>query len=425
MSAASRAIARRYAGLTVVRFLPTGLSMPVLGLLMLSRGLTLAQLGFGIAAQALMVIVLELPTGGLADALGRRPVLLVATALDVTAIALMLAAGSPLGFMAAMAVQGIYRALESGPLDAWYVDASLAADRDADIEAGLARGAIATGVAVSMGALGAAGLASLPEVAGIDPLALPIVAALVLRLVDLAAICTFLAESGPASGARGLGPGQGRALGRLAAARASMAATPAVVRSALRLLRASPALLALVAVELSWGSGLAGVELFTAPRLADLLGDPEQGAAVSGVAAAVAWSVAATGSAFTGRLGRLVGGGPARVGAVLRLAQGGAVAVAAVVAGPVGLLAGYLGFYLVHGAANAVHYGMAHRLVGAEHRATIISAHSVASRVGGMVTGVVLGALATSAGIPLALGASAVVLAAAAPLYRIAGRATA
>ena len=59
----SRAIDRRYCGLTVARVLPTGLSLPVLGLLMLSRGLSLAQLGFGLAAQALMVIALELPTG--------------------------------------------------------------------------------------------------------------------------------------------------------------------------------------------------------------------------------------------------------------------------------------------------------------------------------------------------------------------------
>lgn len=407
----STRIDRRYCLLTAARFLPTGLCIPVLGLLMLSRGLSLAELGFALASQAVMVIVLELPTGGLADALGRRPVLLVATALDVVALALLLAAGGPAGFVAGMAVQGIYRALESGPLDAWYVDASLAADPGTDIEAGLARGGVALGVAISVGSAAAAGLASLPSVGGVDPLALPLVAALVFRVVDVVAIATLLVEV-----RRSREPRRG-----LAAARASVAATPAVVRTALGLLRATPALMALVAIELFWGAGLSGVEMFTGPRLAELLGDPEQGAAVTGIAAALAWSIAAGGSALTTRFGELVGGGPARVGAVLRLVQGGAVGVAAVVAGPAGLVAGYLGFYFVHGAANAVHYGMVHRLVGAEHRATIISAHSVATRIGAMGTGIGLGALATAVSIPAALGVAAVLLALPAPLYRIAG----
>jgi MFS family permease len=420
-SAESARIDRRYCILTASRFLPTGLGIPVLGLLMLSRGLSLAELGFAFSSQAVMVIILELPTGGLADALGRRPVLLVATALDVAALGLLLAAGGPAGFMAGMAVQGMYRALESGPLDAWYVDASLAADPGTDIEAGLARGGVALGIAISAGAAAAAGLASLPPVGGVDPLALPLVAALVFRVVDVAAIATLLTEVRP-SGSGTSGPSEPEPRGRLAAARASVAATPAVVRTALGLLRATPALMALVAIELFWGAGLSGVEMFTGPRLAELLGDPEEGAAVTGLAAALAWSIAAGGSALTTRFGELVGGGPARVGIVLRLVQGAAVGVAAVVAGPAGIVAGYLGFYFVHGAANAVHYGMVHRLVGAEHRATIISAHSVATRIGGMGTGIGLGALATAVSIPAALGVAAVLLALPAPLYRIAGR---
>jgi hypothetical protein len=336
----------------------------------------------------------------------------------VAALALLLAAGGPAGFMAGMAVQGIYRALESGPLDAWYVDASLAADPGTDIEAGLARGGVALGIAISAGAAAAAGLASLPSVGGVHPLALPLVAALVFRVLDVAAIATLLTEVRPS----GSGSSEPQAQRGFAAARASVAATPAVVRTALGLLRATPALMALVAIELFWGAGLSGVEMFTGPRLAELLGDPEEGAAVTGLAAALAWSIAAGGSALTTRFGELVGGGPARVGIVLRLVQGAAVGVAAVVAGPAGLVAGYLGFYFVHGAANAVHYGMVHRLVGAEHRATIISAHSVATRIGGMGTGIGLGALATAVSIPAALGVAAVLLALPAPLYRIAGR---
>jgi DHA1 family tetracycline resistance protein-like MFS transporter len=306
-----------------------------------------------------------------------------------------------------MAVQGVYRALGSGPLEAWYVDARLTADPAADIEAGLARAGVAIGLAIAAGGLLAAAVTTwLP--AG-ESLAGPVVVALALRAVDLGAPARLLHEDRPR---------------RVVTVWAGAAATPAVVRSAVALLRATPAQLALVAVEVLWGAGLSGVEMLTAPRLAEVLGDAQRGAAVAGVASAVAWGTCAGGSALTGWFGRVVGGGPARVAAAGRLAQGGTVAVAAVVAGPAGLLAGYFTFYLVHGPANAVHYGMVHRLVGAEHRATIISASSVAARMGGLAAALGLGAVAGGAGIPVALGVAAVLLAAGAPLYRVAGRGT-
>ena len=76
-------VGRRFVALNALRWLPTGLLIPVTAVLMQSRGLSLAQIGLVMAVQGAVVIVLELPTGGLSDALGRRPVLLVASALDI------------------------------------------------------------------------------------------------------------------------------------------------------------------------------------------------------------------------------------------------------------------------------------------------------------------------------------------------------
>ena len=107
-----------------------------------------------------------------------------------------------------------------------------------------------------------------------------------------------------------------------------------------------------------------------------------------------------------------------------RIAQGGAVAVMAVAVGPAGLVAGYLGFYLVHGVANSVHYGMVHRLVGPDERATVLSVSSLTARIGGTAADVAFGALAAGAGIGAAFWVSAALLVSGAPLYAIAGRAT-
>src|SRR4051794_28149313 len=82
---------------------------------MRDRGLSFGQIGMVAATMSVVVLVLELPTGGLADAVGRRPVLLAAGALDLVAMAIFLVARTPVAFMVAWGVEGATRALESGP----------------------------------------------------------------------------------------------------------------------------------------------------------------------------------------------------------------------------------------------------------------------------------------------------------------------
>jgi len=65
---------------------------------------------------------------------------------------------------------------------------------------------------------------------------------------------------------------------------------------------------------------------------------------------------------------------------------------------------------------------MVHRLTGPQQRTTVVSANSLAARLGGIAGSTGLGAVATASGIPAAWVIAAIVLAAAAPLYAIAGR---
>ncbi|HET9757386.1 MAG TPA: MFS transporter, partial [Candidatus Limnocylindrales bacterium] len=148
-----RSARRRYLVLTALRWLPVGLLIPIFVLVPLSRGLTLTEIGVVFAVQGLVVLALELPTGGLSDSLGRRPVLLLAGVLAVVSMSIFTVAHTTPMFIVAMAFQGIYRALDSGPLEAWYVDATLASDPDAEIEHGLGRGSAVLSVAIALGAL--------------------------------------------------------------------------------------------------------------------------------------------------------------------------------------------------------------------------------------------------------------------------------
>lgn len=402
-------VRRRFLLLRAARWLPTGLLIPVLILLLLDRGFSLGQIGLITAAQGLTVLVLELPTGGLADAIGRRPVLLAAAAFEFSAVALLAIADTLPVLLAVFAFQGIYRALESGPLDAWYVDAALAADSEADIEGGLAAGGVVLGVAIAVGTLASGGLVALDPVSGINPLVVPLLVALVLRVVEFVALVALMTEVGYERH-----PG---------ALRRSVREVPTVVTDAVRLVRGSTVLLCLVGVELLWGLGMIAFETFTPPQLSAVLGDVDQAAALMGPANAAAWLFSAAGAAAVPIVARRLGAPQA--GAIMRVTQGLTTAGIAIAAGPFGVIAWYLLTMGIHGAANPVHQGLLHRAAPTSHRATVLSANSMTGHTGGALGGIALGGLADAASLSTAILAGAVVLAAAAPLYLLAGRAAA
>ncbi len=239
----ARSVRRRFLLLRGLRWLPTGLFIPVIILITTGRGFTLTQIGVVAAAQGLVVLCLELPTGGLADAVGRRPVLLGATAVDLVAVAVFAFWGRSLSLLLLVwALQGVYRALESGPLDAWYVDAALAADPDADIEAGLGHAGAALGGAIALGSVASSVLVAVAPFPGVDPLVGPLLVYLALRVVEIAMLATLMTEVRAPVGMRGLAR--------------TVRQVPTVVADGVRVVRHSRALLALVAVELFWGFGM-------------------------------------------------------------------------------------------------------------------------------------------------------------------------
>jgi len=397
---------RRFLLLHGLRWLPVGLMIPVLVLLPLERGLTLAQYGLAAAIQGIVVMILELPTGGLSDALGRRPVLLLAGAVDLASLTVLTFADSVVLFFIVYLLQGIYRALDSGPLEAWYVDHALAADEKADIETGLSRSGIVIGVAIAGGALLGGGLVALGPLGRFSALTVPILASLVLQVVSIIAVATLMTEERT-----------GRGMGALVA---SVRSVPAAVGGAVGLLRRSRIVVALIAVEVFWGFGMVSFEGLMPVRLTEVVGDAEHASALMGPAGSAAWLASALGAALIPLLARRIGA--PWTGAVLRVLQGVAVVGMAVLAGPAGVIAAYLLCYTAHGAANPVHSGLLHRQVEGPYRASLISLNSMVSQPAGALGLVVLTAVASHASVTVAMVIGAAVLAMAAPLYLVARR---
>jgi hypothetical protein len=310
-------------------------------------------------------------------------------------------------FAAVFVLQGVFRALDSGPLESWFVDTTLAADPDARLDRGLSAGSVAIGVAMGAGALLAGGIVAWVEVPGVPTLALPVWLGLSVQLMGLGAILLLVHEPPHPDGRR-------RFL-------ASLRDVPRVIVAGAGLVRRSRILLALLAVELFWGFGMITFEVLVKVRLAEEVGGLEKAGAIIGPAGTVAWLAFAGGSALaplvTARLGVAVTAG------VLRIAQGLAVLGMGLLAGPVGLLTGYLVAYVVHGAGGPVHMTLVHREVTSEHRSTVTSMNSMVAQPAGALGLILLTALASGVSTSFAIVVGAVALALAAPLYLPAARA--
>ena len=402
---AGRALGRRYHLLLALRYVPTGLMVTVLVLLLQERGFGLAEIGVGMAAQGTIMLLLELPSGGLADALGRKPVVMAGAGFGMASSALLLVVDSVVLLAVAFSLQGVFRALDSGPLQAWYVDGLLAADRDAAVECALAREQVVTCGAVGAGALLGGLIVAHDGIVGLEPLASPVVVTLAVQLAGMVAVAALVDEARPGRGRR--------------AARVAVLEVPAVVREAVGVVRRSTLLTALVIAELLWGFGMVAFETFLPPRLAEVGGGADRAAAMLGPVLTAAWVLSAVGSGIAPLLVRRLGSGPA--GFALRLAHGSTVLAMAVAVGPGGLVVAFRCTYWVHGATNTVHYAMVHRAVDSRHRATVVSANSMASQIGGAASGIALGALADATTVATAMLVAAAALASAAPLY-LAGR---
>jgi MFS family permease len=391
----------RYLLLPALRWFPTGLWVPITVLLPLDRGLSLAQAGLATAAQGLVVLALELPTGGLSDSWGRRPVLVLSAAVGIASMALLAFADSFPMFAVVYALQGVYRALDSGPLDAWYVDATLAADPHAKLERGLSAGNAVISVAIGAGALATGGVVAWAPLSGVPTLVQPVLLGLVVQLAGLVALALLMTEPPRRRGG-------------------SLRNVPGVIAEGVRIVRGSPVLLALLGVELCWGFGMVTFEKLMSVRLSELVGGPEKAAEMTGPASAAAWLAAAAGAALiplaTARLGLGV------TAVLLRVLQGVAVAGMGLLAGPAGVVTGFLAAYLVHGASSPVHQTLLHREVTAAHRTTVTSMNSMVMHPAFSFGAIVLTALAGATSTSAAIAVGAAVLALSAPLYLPAAR---
>ncbi|MFI6395559.1 MFS transporter [Nonomuraea sp. NPDC050547] len=403
--------ARRYALVSFLTWLPAGLMIAPLVLLMLDRGLTIVQVGVVMTVYSLVIAVLELPTGGLADVVGRRAVLAVAAACTALSLGLLVPADSFWEFVLACGVLGVSRALSSGPAEAWYVDTLHAIEGpEADLRPGLARGHVMEDVALGVGVLAGGFVPLLNPPLGLPALAVPPLAGAVAALVWLGVVLVALPEP----------PHPRVPLGEV------LRGVPLTVASGVRVAVRDGVLRRLVLLSAVVGMALTCVELLVPGHLAGLTGSAEFGATAYAVVAAVGFAGGALGSGLAPALARRLAGreavasgdkgGEAVVsgargsvrGAVAGLVLSGlalaGLALSALFAGASGVgsvvLAGlpYAVLFAGLGAYGVLRAELGHHRVTAAERATMASAGSLAGSGGAALANLTLAPLAMGLG---------------------------
>ncbi|RMA41139.1 MFS transporter [Rhodophyticola porphyridii] len=130
-----------------------GLTVSVVALALTDRGMDLFQISLLFGVYSLTTMAMELPFGGLADSIGRKPVFLTAVVASLISLALFLSTSDFYVLALSFAFIGFGRALRSGTLDAWFVETFKTAAPNVDVQPALAKAQWANAVGLAIGAV--------------------------------------------------------------------------------------------------------------------------------------------------------------------------------------------------------------------------------------------------------------------------------
>ncbi|WP_037082249.1 MFS transporter [Neorhizobium vignae] len=130
-----------------------GLTVAVVALALTDRGMDLFQISLVFGVYSFTTMAMELPFGGLADNIGRKPVFLAAVVVSLISLALFLSTSDFYVLALSFAFIGLGRALRSGTLDAWFVETFKAAAPNVDVQPALAKAHWANAMGLAVGAV--------------------------------------------------------------------------------------------------------------------------------------------------------------------------------------------------------------------------------------------------------------------------------
>jgi MFS family permease len=395
---AVKKIQRTYYLILSLFWLATAMRAVLVVLLMQSRGINLFEIGLLMGGYSLAVVLLEVPTGGLADAIGRKRVTLLAYTFMLFSGGVFLFAFSFPAFLLAWLLAGLARALSSGALDAWFIDSVQAAEPGINIQPSLAHAGTFSTLALGGGTLLAGFIprffGGLPAdgTAVLTPLSVPIVIAVGLDILLLLAAAWLIQEERPAAGA----------VNRAAGWRQAIRQVPMMVKDAIGLSRQNSTFVLLLGTSLAAGAALSSMESFWQPHFARLVGGAAENTLFFGAVMAGNFLVATVGNLLATPLSKLLRQRYGLMAAVFQGIQGAMLIGLAMQANQWAAVGLFWLVYLNLGILNSPVNTLVNEEIPASHRSSMLSIFSLASYAGGFLGSAGLGYLAEQASIALA-----------------------
>lgn len=377
-----------------------GLTVAVVALALTDRGMDLFQISLLFGVYSLTTMAMELPFGGLADTIGRKPVFLAAVIASLISLALFLSTSNFHVLALSFAFIGFGRALRSGTLDAWFVETFKAAAPNVDVQPALAKAHWANAMGLAMGAV-LGGLlpdliGSTAEKLGISVYDVSYAASLTVMLGVFVFTLVFIEEK-----PRPLNP---RAL------RQGFATVPRVIKDASLLALRHPALSALLAALAFFLMATNPVEVLWPTHAKPMLEEGYANTFIGLLTASYFFSIA-FGAWLSPRISRMFGRRHAVTLAAAFACLAGLQIALALQAGIAGFVAIFILYSIVLGLSETPASSILHRCVEDHQRSTILSLRSLIQQLGAALGLILAGAVAEVYSTPTAWIVGAVFLA--------------
>jgi DHA1 family quinolone resistance protein-like MFS transporter len=368
-----------------------GITIPIFTLLFLEKGLNLFQVGIAIAVQSIVVVVLELPSGGLADSIGRKKVYLISLIISFLSVLSLLFLKGFVAVTTSVIFLGVAQALSSGTIDAWFVDEFNTITPYDNLQEALAKAQIFIPVGVGLSAL-VGGI--LPMTLGKFTSLIPgfgiYSANLIFKIFLIAAqfIMTSLMIQEHIDSERKSNFIDG------------FKAVPDVLKKSVEYGLKKRMVFILLLTQLAWGFAFVGLESFWQPQVKNIVG--------SGMKTWILGALNA-GYFFAGSIGSMLITPICRrlknnFGLLLfssRLLLGIFFFLLAMQANIMRFSVFYLTLFIFNGMANPLYLTVFNKSIPEKHRSTLLSLDSLFMKTGVFIGGIIIGYLANRFSISL------------------------
>ncbi|MBT4287526.1 MAG: MFS transporter [Deltaproteobacteria bacterium] len=377
-----------------------GLIIPVITLLQLEKGLNYFQIGITLAMYSGATVLLELPTGGLADSIGRKRVYLISLIVTFISTIIILFAQSFVGMIIGFAFMGCARALSSGSMDAWFVDEFYKIEAKDKLQHALAKIGFFIPVGLGMGCLIAGWLPTgfgnlTTQISGFTIYSSNLIAIGIMVIIQFSITQIVVKEELQSRHPFKILDG--------------FKQFPNIVKTSLQYGIKNRTLFLLLMSTFAWGVAISGLELLWQPRVKNII-NLESGTMIFGVLATGYFMADALGNILISKICNIFKNAYPMILFYTRTAMGVFLLILAFQSRIIGFTFFYWTLFIFNGMSNSPHAAIFNSAIPTDKRSTLLSFESLFLQIGGLLGSLIMGYLANTLSISIAWILGAIIL---------------